>query len=556
MEPASSACSDPFLLDFGTSVNVNEDLRRSIRAEIQELEDNVVALKGSAKSEERTQAHLKQDLVHAHTEMSNLSRGAADQLDNAGVHSSIVQRLEESLNVELVQSTGVRSSSSEGVVDRNGTGASPAAGAPCKNSDIIKETTETMKTIGSSIREASESVDRAVANKKVLEDATQSIYNVVAAEKLPTVLETATGEMETRKKDTETKEQRQRAMKAAIQQTRTRCGTHAQKVADNVRTFLRLLLKCFPLAHSHHSAFFLVISQTKDLNLLKREHAPQETSLQKDVLDAEEEAQQFRASSKSKAELSTVSTQLDQLEQQIREIVEICKAREQKKLERTKIYEEAKALASEKQELEVKVASARAKRDAANKALEDAQALEAATCEAKQANDMLEVSRVVPGRTERVELAVEKEKLARIIGTLHENTTIEQSRFKAEEKENAAILNSLQEELARVKEDSEGKESKLGHFIRIRDESKETWEREIKEHESLGHKYQLANEAERARAEDISKERKKRCDERLEIAKSKASERERYLQVLVYGTELLDNTRDAERKLLEDPIET
>lgn len=290
------------------------------------------------------------------------------------------------------------------------------------------------------------------------------------------------------------------------------------------------------------------------MSLLKREHAPQETSLQKDVLDAEEEAQKIRASSKSKAELSTVSTQLEHLEQQIGEIVGICTSREQKKLERTKFQEEVKALAAEKQKLEAKVASARAKRDVANKALADAQALEAATCEVKQANDMLEVSRVVPGRTERVELAQEKEKLARIIGTLHESMTMEQSRFKADKKELSAILDCLQEELTTVKEEREGKKSKLDHFIRIRDESKENWEREIKEHESLEHKYQLANQAERARAEDISKARKKGCDERLEIAKSKASEGGRYLQVLVYGAELLDNTRDAERKLLEDPI--
>jgi hypothetical protein len=291
------------------------------------------------------------------------------------------------------------------------------------------------------------------------------------------------------------------------------------------------------------------------LKLLEREHAPQEASLQKDVLDAEGETQNTLASSKSKTELAIVSTQLDQVEQQVSEIVEICKAREQKKMERAKIQEEVKALAAEKQELEAKVANARTKRDAANKALGDAQALEAATYEAKQANDMLEVSRVVPGRTERVELAEEKEKLAMIIGTLHENMTMEQTRFKAEEKENTAILNSLQEELARVKEEREGKKSKLDHFIRIRDESKDNWEREIKEHESLEHKYQLANEAERARTEDIRKERKKGCDERLEIAMSKASECERYLQVLVYGAELLDNTRDAQRKLLEDPIE-
>jgi hypothetical protein len=49
--------------------------------------------------------------------------------------------------------------------------------------------------IESSIREASKSVNRAVAEKEVLGDGIQSIYNVVAAEKL------STREMEIRKKD-------------------------------------------------------------------------------------------------------------------------------------------------------------------------------------------------------------------------------------------------------------------------------------------------------------------------------------------------------------------
>jgi hypothetical protein len=51
--------------------------------------------------------------------------------------------------------------------------------------------------IGSSIREAWESINRAVAEEEVLGDIIQSIYNELAAEQLPTP------EMEIREKDTE-----------------------------------------------------------------------------------------------------------------------------------------------------------------------------------------------------------------------------------------------------------------------------------------------------------------------------------------------------------------
>jgi hypothetical protein len=60
--------------------------------------------------------------------------------------------------------------------------------------------------------------------------------------------------MEIREKEIEMEEQRQRAMKAATNiATQARCGAHALKGADN----------------------------TKDLDLLKREYSPQETSSHK-----------------------------------------------------------------------------------------------------------------------------------------------------------------------------------------------------------------------------------------------------------------------------------
>jgi hypothetical protein len=98
--------------------------------------------------------------------------------------------------------------------------------------------------IGSTIREAWESINRAVAEEEVLGDVIQSIYNELAAEQLPTP------EMEIREKDTEMEEQGQRAMKAAT----NRLGPVAEHMPRGVLTI------------------------PKSWTYFKREHAPQGTS--------------------------------------------------------------------------------------------------------------------------------------------------------------------------------------------------------------------------------------------------------------------------------------
>jgi hypothetical protein len=100
---SSSVLVDPFILDFGTSVNVNEDLRRTLRMEIQLLDNSIGQRKAILQEEASTEAQFQKDLRHAHSEMLNLSRGASDQLENARVHASFLMSLERQLNTEIVE---------------------------------------------------------------------------------------------------------------------------------------------------------------------------------------------------------------------------------------------------------------------------------------------------------------------------------------------------------------------------------------------------------------------------------------------------------------------
>ena len=53
VDTANDSSVDPFLLDFGTSVNVTEDLCRGIRAEIQEIDTSISKVTNFSKQEER-----------------------------------------------------------------------------------------------------------------------------------------------------------------------------------------------------------------------------------------------------------------------------------------------------------------------------------------------------------------------------------------------------------------------------------------------------------------------------------------------------------------------
>lgn len=89
--------TDAAFIDFGSCVNVNDELRRTIQSETTEIDNQIKTLQASIATEESTWTQLNKDYTHALQEMIDLSRGAAENQDNALVKEQIQLKLKECL---------------------------------------------------------------------------------------------------------------------------------------------------------------------------------------------------------------------------------------------------------------------------------------------------------------------------------------------------------------------------------------------------------------------------------------------------------------------------
>jgi chromosome segregation ATPase len=89
-------------LDWGSSVNVNEDLTRAIKQEIQDLNQDLRNLSHSIQTEEKTAAQVQRDYSHSLSELTLFVRSAADEKDNGAMNEQIQMKLGESLQNEIV----------------------------------------------------------------------------------------------------------------------------------------------------------------------------------------------------------------------------------------------------------------------------------------------------------------------------------------------------------------------------------------------------------------------------------------------------------------------
>ena len=257
---SSSASVDPFLLDFGTSINVTEDLRREIRTEIQEIDAKLAKGTQAHQQEQRVQKQLQQDLHHTFCEMRNLSRGAADRLEDAQVHSSFLNGLDTTLNADVARPTGVlpecrkspvsvlNTSTATSLKDSPSSDASKEqekSGPSKTNQEVLKEKEEMLKQLVQSIQEQTKQGDELRSqNKKWAIEKHQTLERI-QSKGLEAVLEQAQRKNQHAQVDVQNESQRRDQLVAKVQSVRSQCGKHAQQLADKVRK--NLLVSSFLL---------------------------------------------------------------------------------------------------------------------------------------------------------------------------------------------------------------------------------------------------------------------------------------------------------------------
>lgn len=236
---------DPFLLDFGTSVNVNEDLRRVIRGEIQEIDESINVIGNETKKEETLGKQLRKDLEHSYAEMGNLCHGVNDQLENIHVQSTLLAGLNATMHANLVVPSNAHSTRSVAVVspqhddlrsvgDMSATpNDSPAEGTSYKG--LILDWNKKLKKVTSSMKEISSDIDDLFASQRETIEATKSIEQRLEVESLDLVLDERIREGNRLEEDLQLAKKKLEAVKMATRKSRTDCSSNAQHLADVVR---------------------------------------------------------------------------------------------------------------------------------------------------------------------------------------------------------------------------------------------------------------------------------------------------------------------------------
>lgn len=234
-----SAASDPFFLDWGSSVNINEDLRRAIRADIDDIESSTHNLQNSIKSEEKSATQLTKDCTHAYGELLNLRRFARDDRDNSTMNMQIQMRLRESLANEVVSivtppsSPDLESDDVEQDCRKEGSPGSRKDTSAMNLGRYIAKCSTEVKNLKNSIKNELAAQEQFRENLTSLEYDSRSIENRVKKEL--EVKCTVNCEVDAKRKEHEAEKQRIRATKESIQIARKKSGDHAQKIADYVR---------------------------------------------------------------------------------------------------------------------------------------------------------------------------------------------------------------------------------------------------------------------------------------------------------------------------------
>ncbi len=261
--------ADPFFLDWGSSVNVNEDLRRSIRNEINEIDYDISHLQSNVKAEEKTSHQLTKDFAHARAELMNLSRGATDDRDNSMMNEQIQLRLRDSLLTEVVSvitpptspcdksddddvvAVGMDQRESSPIITvipaHPPQDKSPSSPFDCSNErhlgKYLSKCAAKVKLITSSMKEKKSNLEESESKLSSLQFEIDTLLTQISREQK--TQSTWNDDVDEKKKERNVEKQRLRSVKDAIQRARKLNGQYAQRLANDVSLiFICVNVRC------------------------------------------------------------------------------------------------------------------------------------------------------------------------------------------------------------------------------------------------------------------------------------------------------------------------
>ena len=565
-ESSSTASPDSLLLEWGSSVNMNEDLRRAIRAECDEIDVTLSSLHDQIQMEERKQNQVQKDLHHAKVELLNLVKSGRDLVDGSMMNEQIQANLRETILMEIVAIVTPPTSPGTLVGEEdplnccdNEVGSSRKASAQCTNPSpseigmgryIVNLRTE-MKKMTESIRATKkELVDTKNSNSFVRQEIKTLSGPIAQNQKIQASL---AQDVEVKRKELEMEKQRFRSIKESLANTRKRCGDFAQQVVDevSVRTFTfrtpTVITKVF---------FFLIFStpfKSKKLALTKAQQSEEESrfQLELDSLKVKETKvkETFVAKQKESAE---ITGKLESLQEQLREYKDLKQKQASLEQATKEVEEENKLLCVEKQQLLKIQQELKEDLDSSQMELDKAKEEQLRVEALVQDNDRREKEEIKPSQIELENILKESETIAKAISDLHEEEDSRQKNLQQNRKRNEEKLQEIFKEIVSKRDVCEEREKEISKLEEAISKNRDSTRKEIEEIEKMKTSFDS----------DIEAQQKKNQEEKYRLEKmqnennnaeldNEIKESQFQLEVYKRGEELIKLTEDIECQLSE-----
>jgi chromosome segregation ATPase len=510
---------------------VNEDLRRSIRSEIESLDADIDTLQGNIKNEDRISAQLAKDFAHSRVEMVQLRRSAADELDSAMMREQVRTRLKASLRSELMSPTSVvavvspsQNDNSVNATNDSSQNENATNKPPLTTHDYLKEREADLKELATSIAKDKAQVMDKKAQMADLDRQTDAIYARIKSQELEQELEAAKNETALRRQELAEEERLKRTTKEKIQKVRSESAHYAVQIGENAK--------------------LLASKKTKNED--------QEAELALRVKHFEQQLGSNDSATALENQLASLSGDLETLKQQIEAFETIRAQRKQVAEERVLVKTETQQLLQTKEEYQGTLEAARSKHASNVALLEQAKARQAAVEAERIANDKVHAEQILPGQVEKNHLMEQKQELAKTMNKLHEESLSNDKENNKGLATQSETLNKLDNDLKLVKGELTEKLASIESVKSKMKEAEEATQKELKEHEDFRSKFTQATASEKDILAELQSERKRQRRERCEAARKESNKMRANLQtkleILRAGAEMLSTTAQLENQ--------
>lgn len=239
--------SFPAELDFGASVDIQDEMCRTIRHECEEIDKAASISQTAVKNEERTLHQLSKDYNCAKNEMASLRRDGGDILDEETMTDDIRRGFKEQFENELVPH--ITASGNDDVDDAaalisedeggNNEDESPQESYGTKrvfsHGKFLARKNAELKNKKAALVATAQEIKSGFKNIKAVDDEAANILQMIGTRGLDAAKAQGERNIAQLQREVEVENQRNRGVKEAIQAARANSGVNAQTIAEKVR---------------------------------------------------------------------------------------------------------------------------------------------------------------------------------------------------------------------------------------------------------------------------------------------------------------------------------